>query len=187
MSKLELPNSPSIIGIKIIPENYTQEDIDEIMYQYLQSKIKCRMKLSLVFSSITLLLIVWSIITTYYNPIRTSIPLFGILLNTQIASFTITPLVLTVYTYQETIFEKRKNNFDLINTLLGLICLISNIIIFYLYVDQSIITFLTQNQGNNGIIITSFIISILVITISVIGLLYIIYKYISVCCKSCML
>lgn len=187
MSKLELPHSPSIIGIKIIPENYTQEDIDEIMYQYLQSKIKYRMKLSLVFSSITLLLIVWSIITTYYNPIRTSIPLFGILLNTQIASFTITPLVLTVYTYQENIFKKRKNNFDLINTLLGLICLISNIIIFYLYVDQSIITFLTQNQGNNGIIITSFIISILVIIISVIGLLYIIYKYLSVCCKSCML
>ena len=187
MSKLTLPNSPSHIGIKIIPENYTQEDIDDIMYQYLQSKIKCRMKISLVFSLLILLLIVWSIITTYYNPIRTSIPLFGILLNTQIASFTITPLVLTVYTYQENIFKKRKNNFDLINTLLGLICLTSNIIMFSLYVDQSIITFLTQNQGNNGIIITSFIISILVIIIFIVTILYLIYWYLSIYCKSCML
>ena len=187
MSKLSLPKSPSHIGIKIIPENYTQEDIDDIMYQYLQSKIKCRMKISLVFSLLILLLIVWSIVTTSNNPIRTSIPMFGILMNIQITSFSITPLILTIYTYQETIFEKRKNNFDLINILLGLICITCNIIIFYLYIDLSIVTFLTQNQGNNGIIITSFIISILVIIIFIVTILYLIYWYLSIYCKSCML
>lgn len=187
MSKLALPKSPSHIGIKIVPDNYTQEEIDNIMYQHLQSKIKFRMKISLVFSLLSLFLIVWSIVTSYNNPIRSSILMFGILMNIQIASFAVMPLVITIYTYQENIFGEDKNNLDIINILLGLICLAANILVFYMYVDTSILTFLTQNQDNNGIIITSFIISILVIIIAIIVVLYLIYWYLSLSKKSCML
>ena len=181
MSKLSHDKSLFRIGIKIIPANYTQDQVDEVFYKNTQKNIMFRIKLSCVISIFTMLVIIpWVLIKTIHNSSNNSIhiQLLNIIICIQMISCSLIPILVWLYIYQKNLFKNKKEIIHILILIESIVVILINIFLMYVFITLGLSNILQQSHQNSDIIIFSFIVLLVVFICLLVILIYGIYKFI---------